>query len=108
MNVRLALLTVFCVSVFGCESDPKDQTKQENAILALKALGARIVVDENDPGKPVTEISIGRKIPEEALTHLEAFPKLHSLFLCFTHIDDKGLQHLKGLVSLEQLDLTGN
>src|SRR5712664_248260 len=109
MIVRSALVTVFCVSTLGCQSEAKeDQTKQEKAILAIKDLGGRIVVDENDPGRAVTEISIVRRIPEEALIHFEAFPKLHSLFLCFTHIDDKGLQHLRGLVSLKQLDLTGN
>src|SRR6266436_6106529 len=102
MKIRFTLLTMLCVSVLGCQSDAKeDQTKQEKAVLAIKDLGGRIVVDENDPGKPVTEISIVRKIPEQALSHLESFPRLHSLFLCFTHIDDKGLRHLKGLVSLK-------
>src|SRR6266852_1671691 len=109
MKFQLFITTVLCISVLGCQSDAKeDQTKQEKAILALKALGARILVDENHPGKPVTEIWIDKKIPEEALSQLQAFPKLHSLLLCFNHIDDKGLQHLKGLVSLKRLDLTGN
>jgi Leucine Rich repeat len=109
MHFNAAFLAVVCVSALGCQTEPNgDETQQEKAIAGIKELGGVIILDENDPQKPVVEIDIARRIPKEALTHLQAFPKLQRLFLCFAHLDDQSLRVLKDMVNLKELDLTGN
>ena len=110
---------------------PLDQSG-DDAVAALKKLGARIkqddqgeVVEVRIASTKVTDadlvhlkgltnlqsLVIGSfgsqsQITDAGLVHLKGLTNLHTLRLVQTQVTDAGLVHLKGLTNLEHLDLT--
>jgi WD40 repeat protein len=84
---------------------PSDSSSDE-AVAALKKLGARIKQD--DQGN-VVELNLSRsKITDAGLVHLKGLPELQKLNIFFCpKITDAGLVHLKGMANLQELNLTG-
>ncbi len=81
-------------------TEPENSTPDE-AITAIKKLGGKVTVDENND---VIKVRCGySKITDAALEHLKGLTKLKELYLNNTEITDAGLVHLKGLVNLELL-----
>ena len=81
---------------------PSDQSG-DDAVAALKKLGARIKQD--DQGE-VVEVSIAStKVTDADLVHLKGLTNLQSLRLGDTQVTDAGLVHLKGLTKLQTLHL---
>ena len=84
---------------------PSDQSG-DDAVAALKKLGARIKQDDHGE---VVEISIAStKITDTDLVHLKGLTNLQSLVIGIglqSQVSDAGLVHLKGLANLEVLHL---
>jgi len=80
--------------------EPANSTHDE-AITAIKKLGGKVTVDENNDA---IKVRLGySKITDAGLKHLKEFTELKELFLNNTDITDAGLVHLKGLANLELL-----
>ena len=100
MRVVLGVALVGLVVCAGC--GPPKPTREE-AIAAIKRLGGKVEVDENND---VVDVSLGgTKITDVGLAHLEGLTKLKSLYLSKTEVTGAGLVHLKGLTGLEKLSL---
>jgi len=84
-------------------TDVPSDSSSDDAVAALKKLGARIKQD--DQGEVVEGLLNGRKITDAGLVHLKGMTKLESLDFRYTQITDAGLVHLKGLTSLVRLEL---
>ena len=87
---------------------PSDQSG-DDAVAALKKLGARIKQDDHGE---VVEVSIAStKVTDADLVHLKGLTNLQSLvigsFGSQSQITDAGLVHLKGLTGLQTLFLGG-
>jgi len=103
---RLSHLAIFFAAVLLMAADKKNAISkvhpdEKDAVTALNKLGASLEIDKL--GR-VTKVEFGdRKIHDADLVHLMPLTKLTSLQLEGTEILSK--RHLKGLVSLETLDL---
>jgi dienelactone hydrolase len=80
---------------------------EERAVLeALARLGARVRRTEDRPGKPVSEVGLGKTRAADAdLYLLRYLPALEELSLRETPVTDDGLKALAGLGKLQYLDL---
>jgi len=83
----LLLAPVLCFA----EEPNADQVK---AIAEIEKVGGKVTVDEKSPGKPVIAVKFNR-----SLTPLG--PDIPP------QVTDEGLEHLKGLIKLESLNLVG-
>lgn len=73
-------------------------------VAALEKLGARL--ERNEPGE-VTAVDLSRSpITDAGLEHLRRLPQLQQLNLDGTRITDDGLVILKGLTNLRELDIS--
>ena len=80
--------------------------QNENAALvAIEELGGRVVFDEKNPDKPVVVDLVGSDVTDASLIHLRGLTSLQTLNLTETHVTDAGLVHLKGLTALKKLTL---
>ncbi len=78
----------------------------EKAIAAIEKLGGKVFQDGIAPDKPVIGVDLDEtQATDDALLHLESFPRLQSLSLDETQVTDAGLVHLEKLTSLTDLDL---
>ena len=101
MRAVLGVALVGLVVFVGC-GPPKPT--QEEAIAAIKALGGKFEVDENND---VVYLDLKyTKVADAGLVHLEGLPRLTTLNLIGTKVTDVGLEHLVGLAKLESLNLT--
>ena len=76
----------------------------DDAITAIKKLGGKVTVDENNDA---IKVRLGySKITDAGLEHLKELTELKELFLNNTDITDAGLVHLKGLTKLQGLGFT--
>ena len=100
-----AILGVALVGLVVCVGCGPPKPTQEEAVAAIKRLGGKVEVDENND---VVNVNLwGTKITDAALVHLKGLPKLTTLNLNFTKITDAGMAHLKGLTKLQFLLLGG-
>jgi len=85
---------------------PKPESGRDAAIAEIKKLGGSWAVDEQSPGKPVIKVLLSdTQITDAGLEHLKGLTSLQWLDLRYTQITDTGLEHLKGLTSLQWLEL---
>ena len=97
LTISLALLLA------GCQAPVESDT---NAEKALEALGAKIVRDDNAPGKPITQVQLANAT-DANLKEVAGLKNLRSLDLAGTKVTDAGLKELAGLKSLSSLNLVG-
>ena len=99
--------------IAGCnKSDPALLAKgaiQADAVKGAKGPDAGIEPAEATEEKPVVEIDLsGSKVTDAVLAYVARFPRaLRSLLLKDTAVTSAGMAQLRGLVSLETLDLAG-
>jgi len=101
----LLFLVVGCVSPARDEqSDVKniEETEQE-AVAALEELGAGINKDKE--GKVIGVFLSAKPLTDASLVHLKGLTTLEELNLCETQITDAGLVHLKELKNLTFLSV---
>ena len=79
------------------------------AVMAIKSLGGKVTLDDNQPGKPVVgvELNFNTKDTNVGLTELKQLKSLQTLNLDSAKITDAGLKELKELKSLQTLLLQG-
>jgi hypothetical protein len=80
---------------------------EPEAVVELRALGAKITCDEKDPARPIVKVNLyGASIKDADLAHLASLTTLRelNLFGC-TRLTDKALEHLAGLKGLRVLSL---
>jgi Leucine-rich repeat (LRR) protein len=84
-------------------------SKEEAAAeAALRKVAYHIRRDPKLPGNPVVEVTfLPNKATDADLAHLSAFPKLRKVLLIRAKITDDGINELKKLPNLEDLNLTG-
>ena len=92
------------LTVVACDANA-ERGSDDDAVVALRKLGARVVVDETQPNKPVISIAFRTKITDESLDHVKRVSHLQKLDLRGTQITDAGLVKLKELNSLQELIL---
>lgn len=96
-------LAVYFV-VAPCRADEAD----EQAATWVEGLGGKVMRDTKLPGNPVIEVSIvsNKKLTDEGLKKLASLQNLKRLNLFFNEqITDAGMEHLKGLTTIEELTL---
>ena len=73
---------------------------EAEAVKAIEKLGGKVEVDYKQPGKPVVSVEfrgVRHELTDEGLKHLKGLKSLQSLDLSSTQITDEGLKHLKDL-----------
>ncbi len=87
----------------------KPNASQDAAIAAIKKLGGRVTIDTKSLDRPVIHVTLsGPKVTDAGLVHLKGLTSLERLDLHDTQVSDAGLVNLKGLTSLQTLFLDGN
>lgn len=77
-----------------------------DAVLGIKKLGGDIRRDPNYLRQPVVEANLtGKKMTDEVVPWLKAFPDLRTLNVRDASITDKGLKHLPALPKLQIIRL---
>ena len=84
-----------------------EKQKQDVAVAAIRKLGGKVTLDEENPGRPLSVNFYGSKVTDAGLEHLKGLAKLQTLALQRTNVTDAGLVHLKGLTNLQALGLAG-
>ena len=105
--MRFAPIILMLFAMLGCGSDslPANEIEtEEQAIAAIKRLGGIVTIDKKNPAKPMIFIALhNSKINDAGLEYLKGLTSLYQLNLEHTLITDKGLVHLKGLTKLQWL-----
>ncbi len=84
----------------------KPNALQDAAIAAIRKLGGRVTIDTKSPDRPVIFVFLGgTQVTDAGLEHLKGLTSLQTLDLGDTFVSDAGLEHLKGLTSLQNLSL---
>ena len=135
-TMRISPIVLLLVAMLGCglesqtanESDSKAQEQdvetnvenksspatlavepvetREQAIAVIKKMGGKVTFDEMKPDRPVERINFSRsEITDAGLEHLKGLTSLQTLKLNDTQITDAGLEHLKGLTELKYLNV---
>jgi hypothetical protein len=81
---------------------------EDKAARWVGDIGGKVTRDDSRPGKPVVkvEFAVNRKVTNDDLQRLQAFPGLKELSLFFDEqITDAGMKHVKELKALERLTL---
>ena len=83
---------------------PPDQYLDEEPLIALDLLDARITKDEQDQ---VIRVNLGRSpVTDAGLVHLKSLTEMQQLWLDTNYqVTDAGLVHLKGMTNLTYLRL---
>src|SRR4051812_15257994 len=99
ITVLVAFNSITCATPgLAQDTDGPDGTVAQ----ALKKLGANIMVDRNQPGQPIVTVHLHSKMVKDAdLAVLKPLPKLRALHISAVQVTDQGLEHLRGLKSLE-------
>ena len=88
-------------------SGKKREQADDKALVAFRELKAR--VELNDNGEAISLDLLDSPIVDTHLEHLTALRKLERLYLSgLTRITDAGLNHLKNLTNLKELDISGS
>jgi hypothetical protein len=118
MRILSCLLLACSLLLVGCgesetasdsvDTDVEAKQKQDADVAAIRKLGGRVTFDEKNPGKPLVGVTLhGPKVTDARLVHLKGLTSLQSLEINTTPVTDAGLVHLKGLTSLQELSLGG-
>src|SRR5262245_5763093 len=89
---------------------PSRAQDAKGALAAVQRLGATVLRDEQDPGRPIIGVVFMSQKPvtDADLRQLRAFPKLRTLALGGSEkVTAKGLATVGGFKSLEDLSLSG-
>jgi hypothetical protein len=78
---------------------------QEDAVAAIEKLGGTVTFNEKNPAKPDIVRFCGTD--DAGLEHLKGLTSLQSLNLSCLKVTDAGLEHLNGLTRLTVLNLDG-
>ena len=90
------------------DEPPSPKLSQEEAIAAIKELGGKVKVDENNALEQISFPSSRNMLTDAGLVHLKGLAGLKTLgFFRTPQITDAGLVHLKGLTKLQFLLLGG-
>ncbi len=113
--MRFTPILLLLVGLLGCNAaaqpakptaKDKPNASQDAAIAAIKKLGGRVTIDTKSPDRPVTGVILqAPNVTDAGLVHLKGLTSLQSLNLTYTQVTDAGLVHLKGLTSLQRLGL---
>ncbi len=97
--------TLFYLIQHGAFSEPPPDP---NEVLAeLQKIGGFVQRDENRPGRPVVAVTIdAERFNASVLNKLVAFPELRSLNLSRTLSTDLTLEHLRNLTTLKYLNVS--
>src|SRR5947209_5361724 len=80
---------------------------EAKAIAAIKARGGEIQYEGNQPGKPVTKVSVGtglfldEAVIKDLAPHLGELKHLQTLWWSSAQLNDAGLKHLANLKQLK-------
>ena len=99
--MKKVLVILMLLLLMHCDENVQAQKSQQEAITALRTLGAAIDKDRN--GNVVALGLRGKQGTDAALVHLKSLPRLNTFLLFRTQVSDVGLQHLKGRTNLEIL-----
>jgi internalin A len=84
----------------------KAPAANDKVIAAIENLGGTVEIDEKSPGKPIIGIELSsQKVTDDDLKVVEGLSSLRRLNLNWTQIGDAGLEHIKGITTLESLYL---
>ncbi len=104
MRFSPILLLLFATLGCGSESQSVDEPveTQVQAIPAIENLGGKVPLDEKSSNKQVIYIGFsGTRVTDKGLKHLKGLTSLQTLNLSRTRVTDAGLEHLKGLIRLQ-------
>jgi hypothetical protein len=91
---------------------PEDAATRDRILAAVGAATGGYTLDEDDPAKPVIEVSFNgsrrANLSDAQLPSLEGLPNLITLRVCFTGITEASMPMIAKLTSLEKLDLNDN
>ena len=100
----LGLLVAFSPS--GLAAGPNSE--QARAIADIERLRGKVIYDYKAPGRLVEAVDFsGTKVTDAGLEHLKGLTTLQGLILAGTKVGDAGMEHLKGLTNLRWLVLSG-
>jgi len=84
-----------------------DQADRQT-IVEIEKLGGKVTIDDKSPGKSVIAVNlVGTQVIDAGLVNLKGMTTLQVVDLRETKITDAGLEHLKGLIRLKSLHLGG-
>jgi hypothetical protein len=105
-SVTLMLVLGFSLAVIASGWAAESNSEQAKAIAELEKLGGKVTIDDRSPDKPVIDVELtGTEVTDAGLEHLKGLTTLQMLDLSGTEVTDAGLEHLKGLAKLRTLDL---
>src|SRR5690349_20563428 len=102
---------LLALAVAGCgqrpvpvEQEPVAVEDESATVKAVEALGGRVTLDASRPGKPVVAVDLrNTRVTDAGLKELKGLHSLQMLNLFDTPVTDAGLKELKGLQSLQEL-----
>ena len=84
--------------------EPGSEMGRDEAVAAIRGLGGEVRCDETSPERPIVLVDlVETDVVDADLVFLKGMPHVRTLYLNGTRVTDAGLQHLKGLTSLETL-----
>ena len=107
MKRKLLLVLMFGLLVAGvsCRHTMQPKTELEKLIYKIEKVGGKVTVD--DKNKVIVGVVMtGEGITDAALESLKGLASLESLELSHSKVTDAGLEHLKGLAKLQSLYLS--
>ena len=115
MSLHRAWMLVGLLLVLSCgdKSEPPERPGPESgrdaAIVAIEKLGGEVGYDEESPDRPIATVRLtGTEVTDAHLVHLKGLTSLENLDLRYWgNLTDAGLEHLKGLTGLRVLNLSG-
>lgn len=101
MSLHTAWMLMLVVVTLGCGGKP--ETGRDEAIAAVDEVGGKVQCDR---AGSVAIVNLEHtQITDAGLEHLKGLTSLQELHLCFTQVTDASLEHLKGLTDLEWLEM---
>ncbi len=100
---QISAFAIVASLLVGCRNAPVEE-EDTQAIAAIEAAGAKLVRDENTPGKPVTSVIL-TKATDAELKQVARLKRMNSLVLAGTQVTNTGLKELADLQRLTSLDL---
>ena len=112
-QMKRRLFTVLATSLFiasvGVGWAAKPNAEEAQVIAHFQKLGGRVTMDEQDPDRQVTSVDLRATNCDDAgLERLKALTRLRELELQSTGVTDAGLAHFGGLTQLQRLGLSRN
>jgi len=106
LYLLLPLACLVCTAELSPAGEETTPISQAAAVAEIKKLGGTVQFDENGPGRPVVSVSVGqRAVTDDWLQNLKGLTSLQRLDLSHSQVTDAGLAHLKGLTELQMLIL---